>query len=102
MTGAGLGTPAYMSPEQAAGEREIDGRSDLYSLGVTLYWLLTGQRPFDGATELMTLQGVLTQEPRAPSLVNPHIPPTSTTSCCRCSRRIRSTDRRAAPSCMTR
>jgi serine/threonine-protein kinase len=55
VTGAVLGTPHYISPEQAQGEKNVDGRSDIYSLGATLYHLLTGQTPFDGATALEIL-----------------------------------------------
>src|SRR6185503_3912792 len=55
VTGAVLGTPHYISPEQAQGEKNVDGRSDIYSLGATLYHLLTGQVPFDGQTALEIL-----------------------------------------------
>jgi len=55
VTGAVLGTPHYISPEQAQGEKNVDGRSDIYSLGATLYHLITGRTPFDGATALEIL-----------------------------------------------
>jgi hypothetical protein len=59
-----MGTPDYMSPEQASGRSEIGPRSDLYSLGVLAYELVSGRRPFGGATTVETLMQRLTQEPR--------------------------------------
>jgi len=65
LTAAGsvVGTPHYMSPEQAAGRADIDGRSDLYSLGVMAYAMLTGRLPFEGKTAADVLAKHLTQEP---------------------------------------
>jgi eukaryotic-like serine/threonine-protein kinase len=74
-TGMSLGTPHYMSPEQAMGEREITARSDVYALGVMLYEMLTGDPPFTGSTAQAIVARVLTEAPR-PILPQRHtIPP---------------------------
>ncbi len=70
-TGALLGTPYYMSPEQAAGRTDLDGRSDVFALGATLYHLLTGRPPFTGNTWVEILRGVLQDEPIPPRYLNP-------------------------------
>ena len=63
-TGMSLGTPHYMSPEQAMGEREITARSDVYALGAMLYEMLTGDPPFTGSTAQAVVARVLTEAPR--------------------------------------
>ena len=66
-TGAGVGTPAYMSPEQAAGERSVDHRADLYALGVIAYELLTGAPPFTGMSRQALITAHLAERPVPPS-----------------------------------
>jgi eukaryotic-like serine/threonine-protein kinase len=73
-TGAVLGTPSYMSPEQFMGQ-PVDGRSDLFSCGVILYQMLTGERPFTGESATTIMYKVLREEPPPPSQLNVALPP---------------------------
>src|SRR5207249_11876392 len=66
-TGAAIGTPAYMSPEQCAGDRDLDGRSDLYSLGAVAYQMLTGEPPFSGGSTPAIMVKHVTERPAPPS-----------------------------------
>ncbi len=73
-TGQILGTPSYMSPEQAAGKtREVGPLTDVYSLGAILYALLTGRPPFSGRDVLTTISQVMSQEPTSPRQFNPRV-----------------------------
>jgi tRNA A-37 threonylcarbamoyl transferase component Bud32 len=73
VSGSIMGTPWYLSPEQAEGKR-ADTRSDLYSLGIVLYILTTGERPFTGETHMSVLYKQIHEKPRDPRLVNPDVP----------------------------
>jgi serine/threonine-protein kinase len=74
-TGTVLGTPHYMAPEQARGEvSRLDRRADVYSLGATLYAVLTGQPPIPGDSALDVMARIATEEPRAPRALDPDIP----------------------------
>jgi eukaryotic-like serine/threonine-protein kinase len=73
-TGLTLGTPMYMSPEQAAAERHIDGRSDIYSLGCVLYEMLGGAPPFTGPTARAVIAQHLSERPRSLLVVRPDLP----------------------------
>ncbi|MBI5500543.1 MAG: protein kinase [Deltaproteobacteria bacterium] len=73
-TGTVLGTPYYMSPEQASGCKDLDQRADLYAVGVMLYEMLVGRRPFEGDTYNALLAAILTRDPPRPRELCPDIP----------------------------
>ncbi|MBL4850622.1 MAG: tetratricopeptide repeat protein [Planctomycetes bacterium] len=84
-TGQAMGTPAYMPPEQAAGALDrIDRRSDVYSLGATLYEMLTGRPPFSGATALLTMNEVVNSDPRPPRSLRAGLSRDLETICLKC------------------
>lgn len=73
-TGLSLGTPRYMAPEQAMGEREITGKADVYALGCVLYEMLSGEPPFTGATAQAVIARAMTEEPRSLKMQRHTIP----------------------------
>jgi len=73
-TGLSLGTPQYMSPEQATAERELDARTDIYALGAVTYEMLTGEPPFTGATTQSVIAKLMTEAPRPPSVLRKAVP----------------------------
>jgi len=84
VSGEVMGTPAYLSPEQVRGDAgRIDHRTDIYSLGVTLYEVLTRRKPFDGQTREQVITGICTAEPVAPRRLDPQIPIDLDTICLR-------------------
>ena len=74
-TGLSLGTPQYMSPEQATGERVIDARADIYALGAVLYEMLTGDPPFSGNSVQAIIAKVMSERPVPPHVLRDTVPP---------------------------
>ena len=82
--GAIVGTPAYMSPEQALGKAEVSKKSDIYSLGVIFYELLTGKLPFEKGNRIQTLHAVANDIPMSPSRTRKNVPADLEAVCLKC------------------
>ena len=86
-TGAVLGTPAYMPPEQAAGEKDVTTAADIYSIGAILYEALTGRTPFAGESPMAVVMKVINETPRSPREVDSNINRTLELICMKCLQR---------------
>ena len=85
ISGVVVGTPAYMSPEQAKGEKDkLDASTDIYSIGATLYEIVTGRPPFQGASTTEILMKVVDQDPVVPRKIDPTLPPDLQTIILKC------------------
>ena len=83
-TGDISGTLSYMSPEQAQGKKELDHQSDIYSLGVNLYFFLTGEMPFSGTNIIQLIKDIEHKSPTPPRKINRNIPKNLEKICVKC------------------